>query len=395
MDLGMIGDFTVHKKSVNNKILKLKNIVSEGDWVRLPKTGFEIVFANDILPEARASYIPYFKNKKQDHPFYSESIVDLVKKAECGEFNFPKSDIVIGGFPCQDFSLAGKRLGLNSVKSHDGTITDGNIAEKENRGQLYTWMKKVIELTDPKMFIAENVKGMVSLGDVKKIIEEDFRNVGEGYFVQEARVIHSGNYGVPQSRERVFFIGYNKKYLKTDALKKLNSGAIDPYPPKTHNLPNDKESMVGLLPHVSLKDIFIDLVEPEYSEDLSHRSYSKAKYYGKGIQGQSEVKIDGLGPTIRSEHHGNIEFRRLSKENGGKNSDELRKGLPQRRLSVRECARIQTFPDDYSFVREKKEDPEFSLSASGGYRVIGNAVPPLLAYHFAIHIKSIWGVLFD
>jgi len=128
--------------------------------------------------------------------------------------------------------------------------------------------------------------------------------------------------------------------------------------------------------------------EPELSTDLSQQAYSKAKYIGKKLQGQAEVNFYGPGPTIRAEHHGNIEFRRLGEENGGKNIDELSKGLPQRRLTVRECARIQTFPNDYEFVIPNK------LSASDGYRLIGNAVPPLLAYRLAQRIDEIWDELF-
>ena len=92
-----------------------------------------------------------------------------------------------------------------------------------------------------------------------------------------------------------------------------------------------------------------------------------------------------MSPTIRAEHHGNIEYRRLSKENGGQIAEEYH--LPQRRLSVRECARLQTFPDNYEFVTDK-------ISASEAYKLIGNAVPPLLGYHIAKHIESIWDVLF-
>lgn len=114
---------------------------------------------------------------------------------------------------------------------------------------------------------------------------------------------------------------------------------------------------------------------------------------GKHCQGQSEVNLSSIGPTIRSEHHGNIEYRRLSKENGGKNTEELESGLPERRLTVRECARIQTFPDDYKFVFKASKERK-ALSASSAYKIIGNAVPPLLAYHIAKHLETNWDKYF-
>jgi DNA (cytosine-5)-methyltransferase 1 len=120
--------------------------------------------------------------------------------------------------------------------------------------------------------------------------------------------------------------------------------------------------------------------------------FSKAKYYGK-MQGNTEIKLDNIGPTIRSEHHGNIEFRRLSQINGGVIFSELDRGLLERRLTVRECARIQTFPDEYQFVFECQKDNK-NVSSSAAYKLIGNAVPPLLAYNFAKRLELIWDTIF-
>lgn len=105
--------------------------------------------------------------------------------------------------------------------------------------------------------------------------------------------------------------------------------------------------------------------------------------------------MDKIAPTIRSEHHGNIEFRRLAQEHGGVNTQELIDGLKERRLTPRECALIQTFPPDFKFVMPSNDScTRFKVSASGAYKVIGNAVPPLLAYHIAKRIEEIWPIYF-
>ena len=104
--------------------------------------------------------------------------------------------------------------------------------------------------------------------------------------------------------------------------------------------------------------------------------------------------MDYIAPTIRSEHHGNIEFRRLSKENGGANKEELELGLEQRRLTVRECARLQTFPDEYKFILNKTEN-NVALSASNAYKIIGNAVPVVLAYNIGKTLSEKWNIYFE
>ena len=103
--------------------------------------------------------------------------------------------------------------------------------------------------------------------------------------------------------------------------------------------------------------------------------------------------MDSVGPTIRAEHHGNIEYRRLYIEHGGMHEDELQAGLPERRLTIRECARIQTFPDDYQFILAKTGQ-NTSVNASNAYKIIGNAVPPILAYNIAKNLERKWGLYF-
>ena len=398
MDIGFEGGFSCLKRSVNENLHPDWIESEEGNWVKLKETGFKTVFANDIRHDAKAAWVSYFGESKPDADkvYFVESIVDLVKSAYNGKSVFPNNiDVVTGGFPCQDFSVAGKRQGFNSQKSHNGGALDENEPSVESRGQLYMWMRDVISITKPLLFIAENVKGLTNLEDAKEIIEKDFANAANGgYLVVPAKVLHAADYGVPQSRERVIFFGFKKSALTAEALAELSKSNIsaeyDPYPPRTHAY---TVSSKALEKPVTCKEAFADLLEPNMSTDTSQQKYSKAKYMGKHCQGQAEIKLDSIGPTIRSEHHGNIEYRRLSQEHDGQYATELAAGLEERRLTVRECARIQTFPDNYQFILPKTND-SVSVSASDAYKIIGNAVPCVLAYNIAMHLSAKWDKYF-
>lgn len=396
LDLGLEGGFDVIEESINELILKDAIHEKKKGWYTLKPTRFKTVFANDIRPKAKILWENNFSRKfgTENGVYKLDSIVDLVKRYWDGEKDvFPKNiDVITGGFPCQDFSLSGNRQGFESKKNHLGESKSKSEPNEENRGKLYIWMREVIDIVQPKVFIAENVKGLTTLGNVAEIIRKDFENIGEnGYIVVSPQVLHAGRYGIPQSRERVIFIGFRKDLLKKEALQALQQNVIpeefNPYPQPTHYIKGDKIKD-GILKHSSTKSAFKGLLEPENSKDLSQQSYSQCKWYGKHCQGNSEVKLDYLGPTIRSEHHGNIEFRRLDPNNGGTYDNEFKKGLKQRRLTVRECARIQSFPDDFDFVVKSQ------VSTSEAYKLVGNAVPPLLGYHIAHRLQELWPKIF-
>lgn len=381
--------------------------IINANFAVLQGTPFRLVFANDILPEAHTAWVNHFGKLGYSPDTYRfESIVDLVKRHRAGERVFPERvDVVTGGFPCQDFSVAGKRRGFNSHKDHRGRRIEGDLASVETRGMLYYWMREVVSIVQPKVFFAENVKGLVNLADVKEVIQQDFQHAGDGYLVLPPRVLHAADYGVSQSRERVIFIGVKRSALREEARRALEGAAsatqhatspqegipaeYDLYPTPTHGYTHAGE---GLLPPATLGEIFQGLAEPAESDDPSQRYYSRAKYMGSHCQGQKEVNLNGIGPTIRSEHHGNIEFRRLSAAHGGQHREELTLGLQERRLTPRECGLIQTFPPDYELVIPAGKG--FRLSATGAYRVVGNAVPPLLGYHIAKRLETVWRRLF-
>ena len=367
MDLGILGGFEVKNIFLgkrDNKII----------YKKLPKTQFDTIFINDIKKDSYKFWNKNYPNLI--NRFHLGSIVDLVKEHKIKKNIFPKNiDLLTGGFPCQDFSVSGLRKGFNSHKSH---LNESAVKNKsETRGKLYFWMKEVIEITRPKIFIAENVKGLVNLGSVFEIIKNDFSKTAEGYQVF-TKELFAPDFGIPQTRKRVFFIGVNKKFISS---RKLKINQDDLFPSQEFS---KEKNLFTKLVCPKAKYFFDDLEEPDQTSDLSQKFYSKAKYF-PNTQGQTEINENGFAPTIRSEHHGNIEFRYLSPENGGRNIKS--KKVYQRRLTVRECARIQTFPDNLNFVFDvKKKD---GLSASAAYKLIGDAVPPLLSYKIAKKIENL------
>ena len=373
MDLGFEGGFNVLKESINEAIHpEWVSADCGGGLVRLQTTGLKTVFANDINAKAKRIWVRNFaKRGHSPDEYHVDSIVDLVRAAKDGRFSFPAVDIVTGGFPCTTFSLCGKREGFHSSRSHSGDLMSGGDPTEESRGMLYYWMREVIGLVRPRVFVAENVGAIRSLPVVLGAIIDDFSSLG--YDVKE-RELACVNFGVPQTRVRVIFVGIRKD---------LGVTIPDPFPCETHS---NGGIFGGSMPIVTSGQAFAGLKEPEESEDESQRSLSRANYYGDHMQGQSEVVSSRPGPTIRAEHHGNIEFRRLTAEHGGKNLVEIMAGMMERRLTVRECARLQTFPDDFEFVAGSKDN---RVGAPDAYRAIGNAVPPLLAYHVAMRLKEV------
>lgn len=302
LDLGLEGGFTYL-----DKVYK--------------KNPFHVIWANDITEKAT-------KTQQLNFPNTEVICADITKVLE-DKLDIPTADIVVGGFPCQDFSLAGKRKGL--------TV---------NRGQLYLSMAKVIEKVNPKIFLAENVKGLLSWegGLGIRTMVSDFEKLG--YHV-EYKLHNTANFGVPQTRERVIIIGIRK-----------DVGDKVIWPEETHaEEPSDKK----IKPWVTLQDAIGDLEDEKKQSRLPNWGYSKAKLF-PGTQGNTTTKAHRPGPTMRAEHHGNIEFHYK---------------LP-RRLSAREAARVQSFPDDFVFVS----------STTDAYRQVGNAVAPVFGWHLAQALKE-------
>lgn len=280
------------------------------------KNNFEIIWANDIDENACETFKKYFK-----HDIVCGDIRNILQNKNKSSQTLPdKADIVVGGFPCQDFSHAGKRKGFDSL-----------------RGTLYRSMMEVVKRTKPSLFIAENVKGLLTMNKgaaIRKIVK-DFESLGYNVVY---KLLTAADYGVPQIRERVVIVGTLKNKL----------------PMFEH-----PQAILSKINWVSLKKALGDLENLKEGEAPNH-FWSKAKK-NKG-QGNSTVSADKPGPTMRTEHHGNIEWHWNDK----------------RRLSAREAARIQSFPDDFIFLP----------STSAAYKQIGNAVPPVMGWHVARSVQQ-------
>lgn len=281
---------------------------------KYPKRNFEIIWANDIDKNACLTFKNYFNKDIVCGDI--TKILDNKKSDKLFEVAMPaRADIVLGGFPCQDFSHAGKRKGFNS-----------------KRGLLYKSMMDVISRTKPVLFVAENVKGLLTMngGEAIKTIVKDFESLG--YHVVY-KLLTAADYGVPQTRQRVVIVGTKKSKL----------------PPFIHPEPTlARSNWIGL-------EKAIGDLESKAEGAAPNHFWSKAKM--NNGQGNSMVSAEKPGPTMRTEHHGNIEWHWNGK----------------RRLSAREAARIQSFPDDFVFIP----------STSAAYKQIGNAVPPVLGWHVA------------
>ena len=310
MDLGFEGGFTyLNKKYKSNP--------------------FEIIYSNDFEKKACETYNYNFKNK-----IVCDDIHNI------NENDIPDCDIVIGGFPCQDFSLAGKRKGFNS-----------------QRGQLYKEMLRIVNSKKPKVFVAENVEGISinieNSSPLLKIIDE-FRNIG---YKVDYQLFNTADYEVPQTRKRIIIIG-----VRDD----LN---IEPCFPKP-KLSSNK----WITAKEAIDDLW-DKMDTDYVKNHTSNDYSKAKFSenGKG-QGNRQIEADKPSITIRAEHHGNIEGHYRST-----NPDDPTNKKYWRRLSIRECARIQSFPDNFIFP----------CAASSAYKQIGNAVPPVFGWYIANNVLNI------
>lgn len=288
LDLGFMGGF------------KYKNIT-------VPRTRFEIIAAYDIESRCVTTYHKNIGPHAQ--------VADL---ARLDPKDVPAADILIGGFPCQEFSRCGPRKGL-----------------KGKRGRLFRSLVRYAKEHKPLAIVGENVADLVSLNDGRDFIvmEREFAAAGYRSIVWD---VQAADYGVPQSRNRVFLL-----FLRKD----IQGHPHEPTPRYR-------------AAHRGVKWAIDDLVAVTDGSVSNQDQYFKAARAKRGHgQGDERSVAHAPGYTVRANAKSRVQFHYALR----------------RRLTVRECARLQTFPDWFVFPHD----------ATTNVRQIGNAVPPLLAHKVA------------
>jgi len=324
LDIGFHGDF---------KFLSKK-------YKKLP---FETKYALEYDKDAIDS-ITYNKKYFPDTTLLHEDITEDIDKRL---LKYPKNefDVFLGGFPCVTFSVVGKQKGIKDDIS----------------GQLYESYAKYLEYLQPKVFIAENVKGILSAnkGEAVKIIKKRFEV--DGYNLK-IFLVNFADFGVPQLRERVLFIGV-KKSLKIDFI-----------PPE----------FVTKNSHITSKEAFQKL--PKNCKHMIHlkvgeRVVARLKHIKEGGNFKdvenTEHAVKGLMSNIyRKLHSDKPAYTVIASGGGGTWGYHYKEPRP---LTNRERARLQSFPDDFNFQGNTTEVR----------RQIGNAVPPAGIYAFAERVQNV------
>ncbi len=312
------------------------------------RAGFEIPVANEYDPTI-------FETFKINHPktHLVEGDVRQVTKEDILPYISGEIDGIIGGPPCQSWSEAGSLRGINDA-----------------RGQLFFDYIRILKEFQPKFFLAENVSGMLA-NRHSEAVENILKGLNEAGYDVSLTLVNAKDYGVAEERKRVFYIGFRKdlkikfifpKGSTTDDTKKLTlrdviwdlKDTAVPALPKNHHNPeaiNNNEYFIG-----AFSTIFM----------------SRNRVKGWDEQGFT-VQASGRQCQLHPQAPKMEKF--------GKNDCRFVKGKEHlyRRMTIREVARVQGFPDDFKFIYKE---------TNNAYKMIGNAVPVNLAYEVALGIKT-------
>ena len=311
----------------------------------LEQAGFENLLSNDFDKDSCNT----LKANRPDWNVICDSVENLAEQDLLKILNIKEGelDLLSGGYPCQSFSYAGKRLGLNDI-----------------RGTMFYYYAKILKQLKPKMFLAENVKGLVSHDGGKTL--QTMINVFEeiGYRVQY-KVLNAWDYGVAEKRERIVIIG-----IRNDIPVEYEYPSPYEYKPVLRDVLKNVPKSEGASYPQSKKEVF-DLVPPggcwrDLPEDVA-RAYMKGSYnLGGGKTGMAR-RISWNEPSLT------ILCSPCMKQTDRCHPDETRP------FTVRESARIQSFPDAWQFCG----------NLHSKYKQIGNAVPVNLAKEIGLSIIKV------
>lgn len=310
------------------------------------KAGFKTAVANEFDPKI----CPTFKCNFPDVTLIEGDIRSI------NEEWFPYNiDGIIGGPPCQSWSEGGAKRGI-----------------EDPRGQLFRDYIRILKYVQPLFFVAENVSGMLAPRNAKAVEEflNEFRNAGIGYDVQ-LKMLNARDYEVPEDRDRVFYIGFRKD---------LNI--------------NDYAYPKPISPRITLRQAIGDLKDsaiPALDKNRSNGNACKVLNHEYYIGGFSPIFLsrnrvrswDEQGFTVQASGRQcqlHPQAPKMVKVDSNKQMFVPGQEYLYRRMTVREVARIQTFPDDFRFIYD---------DVNIGYKMIGNAVPVNLAYHLALSIREV------
>lgn len=293
----------------------------------LTLAGHRVVWANDIDEDAATTY---------RHNIGPE--IELASVESIDPKKLPAADVVVGGFPCQGFSQANM-----------------NRWEGDERNALFKYFVDVLRAKQPKYFIAENVRGLLSLGG-GLVLQQILKSFARSGYRVTFRVLNAADFGVPQNRNRVIFLGTRRD---VDPARDLD------FPIPTHARPKIAASL-GLLPWVGVGPILRELPDVTARHRLSNHVCSNYKVTFRNFTGHRRTDPNKPSPTI------------LARGNGKGGVCAIPHPFRDRRMSVRESALVQTFPIDFKFFG----------ALNSMYRQVGNAVPVLLARHLGQELAA-------
>lgn len=306
------------------------------------RAGFKVLWANDIEKSIVETYI-------MNHPETHFVLEDICK---ISANDIPECDGFIGGPPCQAWSEGGRNFGL-----------------KDERGRVFLEYIRLIQAKHPKFFVIENVEGILSNTHIA-VFNSFIQALYEADYIVTYALLDAKDFKIPQDRKRVIIIGLQKE-LKRACL--LPNPTTDKY--------ITLKQAIGDITEQPRFYGDTDVVNQYYDQVLNHDVYNgtyDARFMSRNrVRGWDEVSFTIQAQAKNEPLHPQapkMQYLSADKRVFVKGYEHL-----YRRLSVRECARIQTFPDNFRFIYSNILD---------GYKMVGNAVPPRLAYTIALWLKN-------